>query len=499
MSNNNHTMELTKIKSIYDTYYKNPEDILNKSCTIIGRVYATRSFFVHINDGSTVKILQCVCDIKNNPTYWKQLTSVYKGTTIEIAGIIVQSLDSNGLPRQNQPFELIASEYKIIGTVHEPEKYPLVNSNKFGRNLDFLRTIPHLRHHDLLFVAVQLIKQKTYEGLHQAFSQLNINQVQATHITENECEEGACPFTVTSLELKPQSNQNIDFCDDFFKKKVYLTVSGQLHLEATVCGTLTDCYCMTTAFRAEKSDTKMHLAEFCMPEWEIIGNDIIKNMDVGEYMLKYIINHVLKHCSYELDYLDDQHMKGMDKGGQYIKLKDRLLKYYTNKFIKISHHDCVKLMLDNMDANKVKFVKIPSYDDDLSREHERYITDVLFDNMPVFVTKYPKNVKAFYMPVVETINDVEYVDNYDLLFPFVGEIIGGSQRIHDYDILVTRMKEMNMDITSLDWYLDLRKYGSVMHGGAGLGLGRLFMVLTGLDNIKDLQEFPRSYGSNCYA
>jgi asparaginyl-tRNA synthetase len=413
---------------------------------------------------------------------------MYKGTTIEITGNIIVSLDKNGNSRECQPIELNAVEYKILGEIMNPEIYPLANSNKFSRNMDMLRSIPHIRYHDLLFVAVQIIKQNVYDGLHKAFYNLNINQVQSTHITENECEEGSCPFLVTNLKLG-NGNNDINFENDFFGKKVYLTVSGQLHLEATVCGTLRNSYCMTTAFRAEKSNTKMHLAEFCMPEWEIISNDINKNIEIAEYILKYIFKYLIDNCVAELEYLDKENKNS--------NLKDKLQKCCDNNFVKITHRECVDMLLTHND-NKVGFLTKPSYDEDFTREHERYITDVLFNDLPVFVTQYPKKVKAFYMPVIDKVDDIEYVDNYDLLLPGLGEVIGGSQRISNYDELTERMKEIDMSTDCLQWYLDLRKYGSIPHGGAGLGLSRLFMFVTGLENIKDLQEFPRSYGSELF-
>jgi len=523
-------MEFVKytIKDVLSEYSKTQTfKILEQS--FIGQAFNVKKqkniIFIHLIDGSTVKSLQCIID-KNFESFDELSSRLTKGTCIEITGFIKESLDHEGKVRTKQPLELQVTKCIIVGDIQDVQSYPFTQNTILSR--ETMRSIPHIRHHSLLFLAIQIIKQKTYEAIHQAFSHLKVGEIQPTEITENECEDGAFPFTVTSLPLDENKQDKIDWNKDFFNKKVYLTVSSQLHLEATLCGTKRDSYCMTVAFRAEPSDTIMHLAEFCMPEWELVGS-IEKNIAFTEFMLKHVFKHVLEECHDELIFLEDVRIKQFDiekknkleaHKGQLdkinkkdwkiiqkqlvsstpikISLIDRLNKYKDTDFIKTTHAECVTKMLKDQEEHKVQFIKMPSYDDDLSREHERYITDVMFDGLPVFVKRYPKKVKAFYMPVVDQNSEIKHVENFDLLFPYIGEVVGGSQRIHDHNELVGRMKELDMKTESLQWYIDLRKYGTVPHGGAGLGLGRLFMVLTDITNIRDLQEFPRAYGLNCF-
>jgi len=291
---------------------------------------------------------------------------------------------------------------------------------------------------------------------------------------------------------------------------------------------------MTTAFRAEPSKGPLHLAEFLMVEWELVTKKLDKNMKVAEELCKRCIGEILKECSYELDYLEEYRVasivaeereqlkihdglrKSLGKKEWSLEktkitdryfvlksspsLKERLTRYVENSFIRTTHHDCVAMMLEHVEKGFVQFSEVPTFDGDLSKEHERYITEVLFDNMPTFVRYFPKKIKSFYMPEIEG-SDIERVDCYDLLFPQIGEVVGGSQRIHDYTQLKQRMSEEMSEASAkeLDWYLDLRKYGTVPHGGAGLGFGRLLMAITGIFNIKDMQEFPRGYGLSCFA
>lgn len=419
-----------------------------------------------------------------------------------------------------------------------PEDYQLASRGKIGR--DLLRTIPHIRHHTKLFTALQIIKQTVYKAFHDSMEDLGIGEIQPTLITGNECESGAYPFSVTTLfkdsisdiPVKEKTDL-IDFSEDFFGKRVYLTVSSQLHLEATVCGTGKDGYVMTTAFRAEQSKGPLHLAEFLMPEWELVDSGLEGNMYVAQKSLQYCFKQVLEKCRYELEYLEEYRIKDLadqllkdqsehkKKRGdmqkkEWVALKkkiydtneekksrpsllDRLERYVKNDFVITTHAECVRLMQKDVKDGKVEFMENPGYADDFSKEHERYITEKLYEGLPVFVTQYPKQIKAFYMQVVDKGSEVEHVDCFDLLFPYVGEVVGGSQRIYDHDHLIERMDELDIDKSELQWYLDLRKYGSMPHGGAGLGFGRLFLVITDIFNIKDMQEFPRGYGGICHA
>ena len=320
------------------------------------------------------------------------------------------------------------------------------------------------------------------------------------------------------------NTNSIDTNKDFFKKPVFLTVSSQLHGEAIAVMTKSSKYWMTKAFRAEKSSGLMHAAEFLMPEWEIITDKLEDNMMVAEYTIKNICQAVLKHHVFELEFLEEYRqktikrdyedaIKKLDLSGEdfpsqkekieqiykkkisQIPLIDRLKLYVSEPFVISTHEECIKRMLDDEKNGLVQFENLPCLDDDVSREHEHYITDVLYGGRPVFLRFFPKKVKAFYMPLIQTTNDeIERVNGYDLLMPYIGEIVGGSQRIDDEVDLCKRMDELNMNKDLLQWYIDIRKYGSVPHGGAGLGFGRLIMALTGMSSIRDTDQFPRAYG-----
>lgn len=510
-----------KIKDIWRNHESSTLD-LNARHTLCGSCVTTRKagagkiLFIELMDGSTIRTLQCVAT-KNVAELLEHCT---RGATVELTGQIVLS------PSGGQPIELSVDEYKCLGKIKDQKSYFLGNRGFTTR--DLLRSIPHQRHHTQLFTAVQIIKQQSYNAYHEAMSILGIGEIQPTLITSNECESGAHPFTVTTVMDELKDGEKIDFTKDFFGKRTYLTVSSQLHLEATVLGTKRDGYCMTTAFRAEPSKSPMHLAEFLMPEWEIIGGGLTRNMAVAQFTLKHMFSKVLENCLAELQYLEtyrksedkhiyesdlsstkdnaikDQLTKAYDERQVLPSIIDRLTKYVTESFVVTTHEECVKIMLEDLSQGKAKFEVVPGYADDLTREHEYYITQVIYEGLPTFVRYFPKEIKAFYMPVIQedtpaSRNGVQHVDGYDLLFPYCGEVVGGSQRIDKEDELVTRMKELNMIVEDLDWYVDLRKDASLPHGGAGLGFGRAMIVMTGIHNIKDMQEFPRAYSLACYA
>lgn len=516
---------------------------LRGACVTVRKANAGALLFIELIDGSTVKTLQCVCDSspadeadKRHQIDWKPLFAhCSRGATVELVGRIMQS------PAKGQPIELLVDAFKCLGPIADPEAYPLGQRGYLPR--DFLRTIPHQRHHAQVFLAIQLIKQCAYNAFHERMYQLGIGEVQPTIITSNECEEGAHPFTVTTLvkpklEEIPSKDGMTDFSKDFFGKQVYLTVSSQLHLEATVLGTRLDGYCMTPAFRAEPSTGPLHLAEFLMPEWELIGGGVERNMAVAQSTLQYVFKRVLENCMDEVVFLeeyrkkDEEKLKEVEMGkwkakkaliqkkeltkkewsAMKVKIEEefkkraerpsiieRLERYANEPFIVATHDQCVKTLLEHIEQGKVVFDETPGYGEDFSKQHEFYITQEIYGGYPVFVQHYPKKIKAFYMPVIESTDEVERVDCYDLLFPFVGEVVGGSQRIHDYSELVQRMDEMHMDKEGLKWYLDLRKDASLPHGGAGLGFGRMLIVISGINNIKDFQEFPRAFAMQCFA
>lgn len=478
----------TKIIDLYTRFRTNPYSILDKVFTINGHVLTSRVSkigFIELVDGSTVKHVQAVCDPNfQEQDYFKQLFDHIKtGSSVSLTGKIVKS------PKQGQPFEMQVLEYQCFGNVVDPGTYPLSAKNEIS--MEVLRQIPHLRQRTKTFMAIGIIKKEVYASIHEFFRKKSFGEVQATHLTANECESGANPFKVTTLlgdkityVAVKQDKEAIDYTEDFFKKQVYLTVSSQLHLEATTCAQ-GNSYCMTTAFRAEPSTGLMHLAEFCMPEYEMRFGSLEDNMAISEGLIKHSIKNVLEKCFSELEFLQQK----FDN-----ELITQLYKYCSEPFYVTTHEKCITMMLKDMDDGKVQFEQTPTYDADLAREHERYICKV-HQNQFVFVTHFPKQCKSFYMPVVNKGDKVERVDCFDLLAPDLGEVVGGSQRIWQYNELVERMQEASVKSDGLEWYIDLRKYGSVPHGGAGLGLSRLLMIITGVQNIRDLQEFPRSYGS----
>lgn len=496
-----------KIKSIWEEY----ETLVRGDIklTIIGRIYTCRKnsdslLFIHITDGSTIKLLQCVCNKENIVTGWEKLYNFSnRGATVQFKGILVNS------PAKGQPIELLVDEAKILGKIIDPSDYPLGTRGYIMK--ETMRSIPHMRYHSLPFLAINIIKNNAYKSIHETMSILNINEIQPTLITGNECEGGSDAFCIEQID------------DHFFKKPVYLTVSSQLHLEATVVGTLRDTYCITTACRKEESKGPLHLAEFSMLEWEIVEDNIERNMYIAEHIIKNIISNIIDNCIDELELLSEYVKKdsfstyqqkvkilknGSDKKmykqgkkiltGEYKEFTnrphiiDRLKRYITKPFVRVTFNECIEKMLEAVEKGH-KFNTIPSYENDISKEHERYITDVMCDGLPVFVTEYPWHIKAFYMKKKKG----EYADCYDLLFPYIGEVVGGSQRINDYDELNQIITDMKL--SGLEWYLDTRKYGSVPHGGGGLGIGRLLMAITGINNIKDIQDFPRAFDMLCFA
>lgn len=476
-----------------------PDDYVGKIVTVCGWIKTFRKGkkmgFCKVNDGTCVEQLQLIFDIgllaENHKTYFDPIfEKATTGVSLKVIGPIVPS------PKAEQPVELQVHSYEILGEVQDPETYPIA---KTELGLDFLRTVPHLRVRTDTFASVNRIKSVMKMAFAEYFDQLGFHEVQVPLITDNECESGANPFTVTTvlgdgkvsgLPVKADDKNAIDFHADFFRKRAYLTVSGQLHLEACVLGALQKAYCWTTAFRAEPSNGKMHLGEFWMLELEFCFCTLEDNMKVNEGAIQYCLQKVLAKCRSELEFLQNK----FDP-----TLISKLEKYASTPFVRTTHEKCVKQMLQDEADGKVKFEKSPKLDDDLSREHEHYITDVMFGGLPVFVQQYPACIKAFYMPIVDEKAQIKRVRNFDLLAPKLGEIVGGSSRETDYNKLIERMKEMGIKPESLEFYSDLRKYGMVPSGGSGIGADRLLMMLCGGNvwNIRDMVPFPRAY-EMCY-
>lgn len=499
----------TDIKELYS----HSDEWIGKITTVCGWIQFYRSSggkgknigFVKMKDGSCLSHLQVIFSQKDLPQYeqnkFDELYAKAKtGVSLKVVGLIVKS------PKQGQPIEMQAHTVKIFGDVREPETYPI---SKNELSLEFLRTVPHLRGRTDTFSSIMRIKSVMKLAAAEYFDQFGFCEVQVPCVTDNECESGADPFllttilgngTIDSIPLK-EDNQSIDFSKDFFKKRCYLTVSGQLHLESLVLGSLNKAYCWTTAFRGEPSMTQLHMGEFWMLELEFCFGDLLDNMKVNEGCIKHCLKRVLEKCLPELEFLQEKTKT---------KLIEKLEKYAITPFAITTHSDCVEQMLADIESGKVKinpnkkpedgffvFKELPKYDDDLTKDHEKYITNVLHDGIPTFVCYYPSTVKAFYMPKINEGEKIERVDNFDLLMEF-GEVVGGSQRETDYDKLLSGMKEKGIKPETLEFYSDLRKYGTVPHGGSGIGFDRLLLVITGLSNIRDMVPFPRAYQECLY-
>ena len=476
--------------------FEQPEKWIGKTTRVCGFIQSYRSSggkgrnigFIELKDGTCMHHLQILCDQKSLPEDKKGMfdelfAKAQTGVSLSVTGLIVKS------PAKGQTIEMQSHSYVIYGDVADPGTYPI---SKNELSLEFLRTVPHLRTRTDTFSAIARLKSVLRLACAQYFDSIGFPEVQVPLITDNECESGANPFVVStmfgdgkisSIPITPDK-QSIDFTKDFFKKRAFLTVSGQLHLEAMVLGGLSKAWTMTTAFRAEPSTGKMHLAEFWMAELEFCFGDLEDNMKINEGVIKFCIKKILDTCRSELEFFQEK----FDKN-----LISKLNKYATIPFIRTTHEKCVKQMLIDEEIGKIKFESKPKLDDDLCREHEHYITDVMYHGTPVFVCEFPFSCKAFYMPKINEGAEIERVQNFDLLFPGLGEVVGGSQRETDYDKLINMMQKKGINPDSLRFYSDLRKYGTVPHGGSGIGFDRLLMVITGVQNIRDLVPFPRSF------
>lgn len=423
--------------------------------------------FIVLNDGTFFETLQIVYSDKLNN--FAEISKLNVGSAIIITGELVAT------PEAKQPFEIQAEEIVVEG--NSTADYPL---QKKRHSLEFLRTITHLRPRTNTFQAVFRVRSLIAYAIHQYFQDRNFVYVHTPIITGSDCEGAGEMFQVTTMDLAnmPSANGEIDYTQDFFGKPTNLTVSGQLNGE-TYAMAFRNIYTFGPTFRAENSNTTRHAAEFWMIEPEIAFADLKDDMLLAEGMLKYIIQYVLEHAPEEMNFFHSF----VDKG-----LLDRLHHVLNSDFGHVTYTEAIELLEKNNDNFDYKV----SWGCDLQTEHERYLTEQIFKK-PVFVTDYPKDIKAFYMKLNE---DNKTVAAMDLLVPGIGEIIGGSQREDDYDKLIARMKEMNLNPEEYDFYLDLRKYGSARHAGFGLGFERCVMYLTGMSNIRDVVSFPRTV-NNC--
>lgn len=458
---------VTTVKSIY----RESDKYINREIEISGWVRTVRDSkkfgFIEINDGTFFKNIQIVLEEENVKNF-KEVIKLPISSAIKIFGKL------EATPGAKQPFELKAIKVDIE---FESEKdFPL---QKKRHSLEYLRTIAHLRPRSNTFAAVFRIRSLAAYAIHKFFQEKNFVYVHTPIITGSDAEGAGEMFRVSTLNLEnlPKKDGKIDSSQDFFGKETGLTVSGQLEGE-TFALSFRNIYTFGPTFRAENSNTTRHAAEFWMIEPEIAFADLQDDMDLAEEMLKYIINYVLENAPEEMEFFNSF----IDK-----ELLDRLNNIVTSDFERITYTKAVEILKES----KEEFEYGVEWGVDLQTEHERYLTEKVFKK-PVFVTDYPKDIKAFYMRVNE---DNKTVAAMDLLVPGIGEIIGGSQREERLDILEERMKEVNLDKEEYWWYIDLRKYGGVNHAGFGLGFERAIMYLTGITNIRDVIPFPRTVGN----
>ena len=424
--------------------------------------------FLVLHDGTFFKPLQVVYEEKL--ANFQEISKMNVGAAVIVEGILVPT------PQAKQPFEIQATSVTLEGA--SAPDYPL---QKKRHSLEYLRTISHLRPRTNTFQAVFRIRSMAAYAIHQFFQERGFVYVHTPLITASDCEGAGEMFQVTTLDLNniPKDKEGkVDFTQDFFGKPTNLTVSGQLNAE-TFAQAFRNTYTFGPTFRAENSNTARHAAEFWMIEPEMAFADLKDDMEVAEAMLKYVISYVMENAPEEMDFLN----QFVDKG-----LKDRLNHVLNAEFGHVTYTEAVEILEKHNDEFEYKV----SWGTDLQTEHERYLTEEVFKR-PVFVTDYPKEIKAFYMKLNQ---DGKTVAAMDCLVPGIGEIIGGSQREDDYDLLRKRMEEVGLDEENYQFYLDLRKYGSTHHSGFGLGFERCVMYLTGISNIRDAIPFPRTV-NNC--
>ena len=461
-------MKLTTVKEIY----KEREKYLDKEVTVGGWVRSVRDSktfgFIVLHDGSFFETLQVVYhDTMEN---FAEISKLNVGAAIIVKGTLVAT------PQAKQPFEIQADEVVVEGA--SAPDYPL---QKKRHSLEYLRTITHLRPRTNTFQAVFRVRSLCAYAIHRFFQEQGFVYVHTPLITGSDCEGAGEMFQVTTLDMNnvPTDDKGaVDYSQDFFGKETNLTVSGQLNCE-TFAQAFRNVYTFGPTFRAENSNTTRHAAEFWMIEPECAFADLNDNMDLAEAMLKYVIRYVLENAPEEMNFFNSF----VDKG-----LLDRLNHVINSEFGHVTYTEAVELLEKNND----KFDYKVFWGCDLQTEHERYLTEEIFKK-PVFVTDYPKEIKAFYMKMNE---DNKTVAAMDCLVPGIGEIIGGSQREDDIEKLEKRMDELGLKKEDYDFYLDLRKYGSTRHSGFGLGFERCVMYLTGMGNIRDVIPFPRTV-KNC--
>ncbi len=462
-------MQRIEIKQLFH----NANQFNNQETTVCGWIKTMRVSktlcFIEINDGSCFMNLQIIMD-EDKVAGYRELTKLNVGSAIRVTGNVVLT------PQAKQPLEIHAREVAVEGA--STPDYPL---QKKRHSPEFLRTIQHLRPRTNTFGAAFRVRSEASFAIHRFFHDNGFVYAHTPIVTGSDCEGAGEMFRVTTLsEENPPADEHghVDFSKDFFGRQTGLTVSGQLEAECMALA-FGKVYTFGPTFRAENSNTPRHAAEFWMIEPEVAFADLADDMLLAEQMVKSVIRHVLEACPEEMQFFNDFYDK--DKA-----LIARLTQLVNSDFARVSYTDAVAIL----EKNNAQFEYPVSWGCDLQTEHERYLTEKVFEK-PVFVTDYPKGIKAFYM---RQNDDGKTVAAMDMLVPGVGELIGGSQREERYDLLVSRMQELGINIEDYGWYLDLRRFGGTKHAGFGLGFERLLMYLTGISNIRDVIPFPRTAG-----
>jgi len=474
-------MKRIKIKEMLVT------GIIGNEVTVKGWVRTKRESknvaFIAMNDGSTINNIQVVVDVDDNTT--DLLQKIHTGASVSVVGLLAESSGSG------QKVEIHCKRLEVLGMAN-PEEYPLQPKK---HSLEFLRDIAHLRFRTNTFGAVMRIRHAMIFAIHKFFNDKGFFNIHTPIITGSDAEGAGEMFRVSVLDAKnPPLTEDgkVDFSKDFFGRETNLTVSGQLEAELAAMA-LSEVYTFGPTFRAENSNTARHLAEFWMIEPEMAFYDITDNQDLAEEMLKYLVQYALDNCREDLEFLaarraDEQKMKPENERDE-MGLIEKLEFVLSNDFVRITYSEAIDILMNSKPNKKKQFqYPVEGWGTDLQSEHERYLVEKHFKK-PVILTDYPKEIKAFYM---KQNDDGKTVRAMDVLFPQIGEIIGGSQREDDYQKLLTRMNEMHIPEKEMWWYLDTRKFGSVVHSGFGLGFERLMLFISGMSNIRDVIAFPRT-------
>ena len=445
------------------------KDLIGKEITICGWVKNHRKQatfgFINLFDGTCTNSLQVVYD--NTLKDFEEIGRIHIGSSIKVIGTVKKS------EGKGQDLDLVAKDVILLGDC--PEDYPIQPKR---HTLEYLRSVAYLRPRTNTFQSVFRIRSAAAQSIHEYFRKHNYLYVHTPLITTADCEGSDQMFKLTTFDLNniPMKDGKADMSKDLFGRTAFITGSGQLHGE-TFAHAFKKIYTFGPTFRTENSNTKTHANEFWMIEPEICFCDLDGLMDIEEDFLKYIVNYILTNCREDVEFLD----KFVSKG-----LKEKLEKLVTSEFTRIDHKD----VIDILKKAPVKWEFTPEYGEDIAKEHERYITE--YFGGPVFIKNWPKDIKAYYMKVN---SDNKTVAAVDLEVPGCGELMGGSQREENYEKLISRMNEFNINREDIEWYVNLRKYGTTIHSGFGMGFERLIMYLTGMENIRDVIPYPRTPGS----